>query len=147
MRERLLQFLQEESLTPAKFADDIGVQRSNVSHILSGRKNPGFDFIQKILKKYTHVNAEWLILGTGNPYKPLQQGSLFDLSPSETHSASEEMAPAAPPAEKSTSIPEIPPGIPSLENQEPIPAGSSKSPIEKVIILYQDKTFREYRPE
>ena len=49
MRTRLQQFLQAENLSPSRFADQIGIQRSGMSHILSGRNKPGFDFIEKIL--------------------------------------------------------------------------------------------------
>ena len=43
MNRRLQQFLELEQLKPAQFADIMGIQRSNVSHILSGRNKPGFD--------------------------------------------------------------------------------------------------------
>ena len=69
MRERILKFIEISGYTAARFADDIGVQRSSVSHILSGRNNPSFDFIQKILLKYKQINAEWLLLGMGDIFK------------------------------------------------------------------------------
>ena len=68
MKERIEKILKFEQLTASKFADIIDVQRSNVSHILSGRNNPGLDFIQKILSKFTNINAEWLLLGKGEMY-------------------------------------------------------------------------------
>ena len=55
MNRRLQQFLELEQLKPAQFADIMGIQRSNVSHILSGRNKPGFDFIQKFLLKFPSV--------------------------------------------------------------------------------------------
>ena len=84
MEDRLLKLLDTEQLTSAKFADAIGVQRSSVSHILSGRNKPSFDFLQKTLKAFPMVNADWLILGEGNMYEgdvnPVS-GSLFDQVP------------------------------------------------------------------
>lgn len=69
MNERLKQFLTMEGLSPAKFADTMEIQRSGISHLLSGRNKPSFEFIQKILTAYPNLNPEWLILGKGKPYK------------------------------------------------------------------------------
>ncbi len=69
MNRRLQQFLELEQLKPAQFADIMGIQRSNVSHILSGRNKPGFDFIQKFLIKFPSVNPDWLLLGRGKPLR------------------------------------------------------------------------------
>ena len=69
MKDRLLKFLNSEELSSARFAEIIDVQPSSVSHILSGRNKPGFDFIQKILINFPSLNADWLILGKGNMYK------------------------------------------------------------------------------
>jgi transcriptional regulator with XRE-family HTH domain len=52
MKERLLQLLDLEQITPSKFADIIGVQRSSVSHVISGRNKPSYDFLHKTLKAF-----------------------------------------------------------------------------------------------
>ena len=69
MKERLLQLLDLENLTPSKFADLIGVQRSSVSHILSDRNKPSYDFLQKTLKTFPGLKADWLMLGEGPMYE------------------------------------------------------------------------------
>ena len=69
MNERLRQFLDMENLSPARFAEVLGIQRSGISHLLSGRNNPSFEFIQKMMIAYPELNYEWLILGKGRPYK------------------------------------------------------------------------------
>lgn len=69
MNNRLQQFLSLENLTPSALADKLGVQRSGLSHILSGRNKPGYDFIKKILTNFPEINSEWLLLGKGKPYK------------------------------------------------------------------------------
>jgi transcriptional regulator with XRE-family HTH domain len=63
MKDRLQQILKNERLTPARFAELVGVQRSSVSHILSGRNKPSLDFLQKILTNFEHINPDWLISG------------------------------------------------------------------------------------
>ncbi len=77
MQDRLQQFLQLEQLTPARLSDIIGVQRSGLSHILSGRNKPGFDFIQKLLTKFPTLSADWLITGKGKMYKEVSNGVSF----------------------------------------------------------------------
>ena len=71
MNRRLQQFLELENLSPARLADMLGVQRSGVSHILSGRNKPGFDFIQKLLTKFPSLSADWFLTGKGKPYKEM----------------------------------------------------------------------------
>ena len=50
-------------LTAGAFADKIGVQRSNVSHVLSGRNKPSFEFLEKVLLAFPKVSALWLVTG------------------------------------------------------------------------------------
>ncbi len=63
IQERLLLVLKMHNLTPSLFADKIGVQRSSISHVLSGRNKPGLDFLEKIVLAFPRVNAHWLITG------------------------------------------------------------------------------------
>ncbi|MDH3709307.1 MAG: helix-turn-helix domain-containing protein [Cyclobacteriaceae bacterium] len=65
MEERIRLLMEEEKLTASKFADAIGVQRSSISHILSGRNKPSLELINKILDQYSDVNTDWLLLGKG----------------------------------------------------------------------------------
>ena len=69
MNNRLQQFLELENLTPARLADMLGVQRSGLSHILSGRNKPSYDFLTRILTKFPHINADWLMTGKGKAYR------------------------------------------------------------------------------
>lgn len=63
IQERLQLILKMHSITPSSFADKLGVQRSNVSHVLSGRNKPSLDFLEKIVTHFPRVNAHWLITG------------------------------------------------------------------------------------
>jgi transcriptional regulator with XRE-family HTH domain len=78
MKERILEFLKAENKSSAQFADEIGVQPSGISHILSGRNNPSLDFIMKMLEKYRFLSTEWLLFGRGTMYKDTKMQSLFD---------------------------------------------------------------------
>lgn len=69
MNRRLLQFLQAENLTQTQFADTLSVARGSVSHILSGRNKPGYEFIESLMLHYPSLNIEWLLTGKGRMYK------------------------------------------------------------------------------
>ena len=69
MHNRLKQFLTMENISPARFAEELGIQRSGISHLLSGRNKPSFEFLQKMMSAYPDLNAEWLILGKAVPSK------------------------------------------------------------------------------
>ena len=77
MKDRIIQLLNSEGLSASKFADIIGVQRSSMSHILSGRNNPSLDFIQKIMRSFPHISGDWLIPGSGEMSKKQDSASLF----------------------------------------------------------------------
>ena len=65
MRDRILKIMEREGLTPSKFAESIGIQRSAMSHIISGRNNPSLDVLLKILERFTYVDSDWLLFGKG----------------------------------------------------------------------------------
>jgi transcriptional regulator with XRE-family HTH domain len=78
MKERLLEFLRQENKSSAQFAEEIGVQASGISHILSGRNNPSLDFVLKMLEKYKFLSTDWLLFGKGSMYKEPKMQTLFD---------------------------------------------------------------------
>ena len=73
MHNRLKQFLAAENVTQAQFASTIQIGKANISHVLSGRNKPGYDFIKAIMLGYPHLNMNWLMLGTGKMYDIQQQ--------------------------------------------------------------------------
>ncbi|WP_338410466.1 helix-turn-helix transcriptional regulator [uncultured Flavobacterium sp.] len=64
--KRLEIILEYYGLTASSFADKIGVQRSSISHLLSGRNKPSLDFILKLKEKYSEVEFEWILNGIGS---------------------------------------------------------------------------------
>ena len=64
---RIEEVRKNHQLTAASFATKIGVQRSAISHILSGRNKPSLEFLMKIHDAFDEVNLEWLILGKPSP--------------------------------------------------------------------------------
>jgi len=78
MKERLLEFLKAENKSSAQLAEEIGVQPSGISHILSGRNNPSLDFVLKMLEKYQFISTDWLLFGKGSMYRDLRMQTLFD---------------------------------------------------------------------
>ncbi len=77
MNTRLKQFLAAENITQAQFADNIKVVRASVSHVLSGRNKPSYEFILSIMTKYPRLNIEWLMFGKGKMYKDIQVEEVF----------------------------------------------------------------------
>ncbi|MFT6502669.1 MAG: transcriptional regulator with XRE-family HTH domain [Crocinitomicaceae bacterium] len=63
IQDRILVILKANNLTASEFASKIGINRSNLSHVLSGRNKPSLDFLTKIITSYPNVNASWLITG------------------------------------------------------------------------------------
>jgi len=134
METRIQKLIGAENLSPTKFADVIGVQRSAISHILSGRNKPSFDLIQRILTKFPRVSSEWLLMGRGEMYKTTIQQRLFDVDLKPNEVKNEVKQPVI--QENTTNIP---------VTKEP-EIRINESSIERIIIFYNDKSFKEYFP-
>ena len=75
MDKRLQQFLDAENISQAQLADTLGVARAGISHILSGRNKPGFDFLEAMAVHYPQISLDWLLTGRGRMYKDAAAGS------------------------------------------------------------------------
>jgi transcriptional regulator with XRE-family HTH domain len=64
--KRLQKVIDFYSLSASSFADKIGVQRSSISHILSGRNKPSLEFVMKVLSSFPEVELYWLLNGKGD---------------------------------------------------------------------------------
>ena len=78
--ERIGKIIEENNLSASSFAKMIGVQRSSISHILSGRNNPSLDLLLKIHNAFNYISLEWLILGDNSMEKTLEEIQNVDKS-------------------------------------------------------------------
>jgi len=69
MDKRLQQFLDAENISQAQLAETLGVARAGISHILSGRNKPGFDFLEAMATRFPQISMDWLLTGKGRMYK------------------------------------------------------------------------------
>jgi transcriptional regulator with XRE-family HTH domain len=129
LNNKIKNILLIKDLSPSRFADEIGVQRSSISHILSGRNKPSLEIVQKIIRRFPDLGMEWILeeeeqepdeeeSNTGKNYK--NDTNLKSLTSEELKLAD------APP-------------------KDSIQASSARQ-IEKILIFYSDKTFTEYKP-
>ena len=77
MYKRLKNWMESEDLKPSLLADNIGVNRATISHILSGRNKPSIDFLEKLLNIYSNINANWLISGIGYMHNDNKEKQVF----------------------------------------------------------------------
>lgn len=93
MVDRIKQIMEYKQLTPAVFAEQLEISRSNLTHLFSGRNQPSLALAKKILETYPDINTEWLIMGVGKMVNA-------DLQPNDTPSVNVETpATTANPAE------------------------------------------------
>ena len=162
MKDRITEFLLKENISPAEFADKIGVQRSSVSHVLNGRNYPGASFLQKMLSSYKSLNPRWLLLGEGMMIDSKYSGkepSLFSFPSEETFVKNNSPA-------KNTMLNSVKGDSLSEVKEENIETKPSKKTtvetkpefeeiteniagnkeIERIVLFYKDKTFSVYTP-
>jgi transcriptional regulator with XRE-family HTH domain len=143
MKERLLEFLKKENKSSAQFAEEIGVQPSGISHILSGRNNPSLDFVLKMLEKYKFLSTDWLLFGKGSMYKDVKMQTLFDEYPDGIK-------------EKDTNLFKSEPlksdvefqGVQKNEQKKgfPVLTETRSSEVIKIVWFYDNNSFEEYFP-
>jgi transcriptional regulator with XRE-family HTH domain len=159
VENRIKALLKAKNINASKLADEIGIQRSSMSHVLNGRNKPSLDFIQKILETYPDINAEWLIRGTGLMFS---NGDLFSGTASNLANPGEDQKSVirmplyddeAPVADDNQGNSLNPPAAP-LEKSRPQPrkTAAAKSvvketpeEIEMVLVLYRNGTVKQYR--
>ena len=66
MENRIQKIIDEQGVSLNAFAQEIGVNRSTISHILTGRNKPSVEVLQKILKRFPSISPNWLLLGNGS---------------------------------------------------------------------------------
>jgi len=118
--ERFKELLEDNKLTASALADEIEVQRSSISHILSGRNKPSLDFVLKLVKRFPDINIYWLLNGVENKVK--MSGSSIEKT-----------------KEKVNSI-EKPQDL-SL----PLSSNNSKT-VKNIVVFYNDGTFEQFTP-
>lgn len=65
MIDRIKMMMTKKNVSATQFSEEVGIQRSALSHVLSGRNKPSLDFMLKIKSRYPEVELNWLILGSG----------------------------------------------------------------------------------
>lgn len=152
MEERLIQLLKAEGINSTRFAERIGVQRSSISHILSGRNKPSFDFIIKILENFPSLNPDWLLRGKGLMYRneiPHQPGLFDSLTDMLETKVREEtlVEPVRQTVNYSNEMKYSESGGTKGDNSLPMQGKiPGEKPIEKIVIFFTDHTFRVYTP-
>lgn len=138
MKDRIVQIIEKEGLTPSKFAEIIEVQRSNISHILAGRNKPSLDFLQKIMAAFPHISGDWLLTGSGTMDKG---GDTNKDVTSNNHQADLFSVNSSPPARYET----IKHEDENTEKEDKLISSSiSDKKIKKIIVIYDDFGMDEF---
>ena len=149
MKDRIKRIMDNEDLTPAKFADQLQINRAVISHILNGRNNPSLDVVLKILAEKDYINSDWLLNGIGSIYKegyelpPKDENkrSLFDLDSTSTEDNESKLEYSKEnPVKRHSNVGELP----DLQHLSQLTRDTKK--IKEIIIYYSDNTFETFIP-
>lgn len=117
--KRLQKVMDYYGESASSFAEKIGVQRSSISHILSGRNKPSLDFILKVLSSFPEIDLYWLFNGKGN--FPSEEKN--EIANEEEKKSNEEK---------------------TIRNQLEIENQTDKT-IERIVIFYSDGSFKNFQ--
>lgn len=149
MREKLLKLMKSEKLSSSRLAEILEIQPSSISHILSGRNKPSYDFLVKILRRFPTLNPDWLLLDAEQMYRSNEE---LDRRINDTNTQSSQTTGSA---EKMivNSNSALNPKNESSQNSTNRPVenitavaniATDGRTIERVIVLYTDKSFEAY---
>lgn len=137
MKDRIAHIIRAQNLTAAEFALRLGIQPSNISHLLSGRNNPSLDFVKKLKETFPEYTLDWIIFGRGpmtvsEPFAPLRPVD----------------QPAPLPSQEEKNEPELTDSI--IFNQDHAAISTVSLPhsdeIKQMILVYKDNTFEVLSP-
>ncbi len=144
MLERINLIIKTKNLSASQFADRVGVQRSSVSHVLSGRNKPSLEFIQKVLNKFPDIRSEWLLFGKGSMSNTSNLFSKVDIK------SDQDIVPEPNLETDTANIPDVIPKIaksPISKHKNVLPNKKHGKRIVKIVLLFEDNSFSEYTPE
>lgn len=147
MVDRIRKLLATEQMSPSQFADEINLQRSSLSHVLSGRNKPSLDFVMKIKQRFSEVNIEWLIFGSGNMYVSKDESAVDQVNKPISEQSNEETQQKINFDSQQIAISSVEKIVDTEKSsskieQPDIKATSGKA--DRVIIFYNNGTFEEY---
>ncbi|MDR1675885.1 MAG: helix-turn-helix domain-containing protein [Tannerella sp.] len=157
MKERIIQVMNAKGLSSSKFAEEIGIQRAAMSHILNERNKPSLDVLTKIIRRFPEINPEWLLLGNGqmkrNMYghPQMQQSELFTNVTPVKPEMPKEPAPRKEPlpetvSKKTASPDDLSPVVTEIKETF-VSAETPSRKISQIMIFFSDHTYEIFRPE
>lgn len=154
MKERILQIMENERMSPSAFADSLQIGRAVISHILNGRNNPSLDVVTRILNRMNYVNPDWLLTGKGGMYKSdsvqADRNSHLNSKPQDLFSQNainENQTPVSIKNEQEI-VPEKPLIVDTITEKQKIEY--IKAPdkrVVRIIIYYSDNTFETFNTD
>jgi len=133
MKTRIVQIMEHEGLTPAKFAEIINIRRASISHITTGRNQPSLQVAAKILDKYPNISPDWLLFGKGNMLRtPAASVAEPDLFPP---------APVTAPVTTSITLQPGPAGDAAQPAYPPSEPAKAPKRVSKIVVFYSDNTY------
>ncbi len=146
--KRIQKIMDFYGISASAFADYMGVGRSSISHILSGRNKPSLDFVMKIVDAYTDVDMQWLLYGKGSFPKP-EKTPIHEKTPSsETDDISNVASAPITASDQDLFSQAVPEKEIALQNTPPLekipPSVFTENNINRIVIFYTDGTFESY---
>ncbi|TXF79425.1 helix-turn-helix domain-containing protein [Chryseobacterium sp.] len=168
LNERIAKIIEYSKLSSSEFADEIEVQRSNISHITSGRNKPSLDFLIKIKERFPELEWEWLIKGEGEmkkspeeelvpeKVKPSPIPDLFSLINDENFGVTEREDKVQKQVSRESEIPANNPVKENIADSQRLAAAQStvntqdaesqENKIKRIVWFYENGKFESFEP-
>lgn len=143
IKDRLAHILRAKNLTASQFAELMEIQPSNVSHLLNGRNKPSLDFLKKLKEIFPEYSFDWIILGK----KPITINEPNPVSSDAQQIKFEDVEDKRVMEFDDVDENNKPDGVQIVEKiAENQTIMALDNTIEKILVVYSDKTFEILMP-
>ena len=74
--KRIAEIMKKKKISASDLSKKINVQKSSISHILSGRNKPSLDFVIKLSNSFNDINLDWIINGEKSTPPTVNTGTI-----------------------------------------------------------------------
>ena len=149
MEERLAFIMKAKNMSMTQFADEINIQRSNMSHVMNGRNKASLDFVSRILKRFPDINPDWLLFGKGSMNRediPGDEGARQDAEKYKAKAEELEQEVADLRRQLLTVRENDKKEKTEVQDEEPVNYKPEQK-IKSIVTFYNDDTFKIYSPK
>lgn len=146
--ERIEAVMRHYKLQAREMADLCGVQRTAISHILSGRNRPSVGFLSQLSEAFPELNTRWLLHGKGGMFTSVTTQENEKREATENSQQTIQTTLVTKSINEFAGVTSVDTNVttPETGNPEPTDLPHADKRLVRIVFFYEDGTFSAYTP-